>query len=56
MGTFLVIVLLAGIVGLVIWRMYKEKKQGRSSCGKCNGCANAALCHTHLSKKSSTSK
>ena len=42
MGTVLVGGVLAVIVGLLIWKMIKDKKAGKSSCGgdcaHCRGC------------------
>ena len=42
MGTVIVGGVLAIIVGLLIWKMIKDKKTGKSSCGgdcaHCKGC------------------
>lgn len=42
MGTVIVGSVLAVIVGLLIWKMIKDKKAGKSSCGgdcaHCRGC------------------
>lgn len=42
MGTVIVGGVLAVIVGLLIWKMIKDKKAGKSSCGgdcaHCRGC------------------
>lgn len=42
MGTVIVGGVLAVIVGLLIWKMIKDKKTGKSSCGgdcaHCKGC------------------
>lgn len=42
MGTVIVGGVLAVIVGLLIWKMVKDKKAGKSSCGgdcaHCRGC------------------
>ena len=42
MGTVIVGGVLAVIVGLLIWKMIKDKKVGKSSCGgdcaHCKGC------------------
>ena len=42
MGTVIVGGVLAVIVGLLIWKMIKDKKTGKSSCGgdcaHCRGC------------------
>ena len=42
MGTVIVDGVLAVIVGLLVWKMIKDKKAGKSSCGgdcaHCRGC------------------
>ena len=42
MGTVIVGGVLAVIVGLLVWKMIKDKKAGKSSCGgdcaHCRGC------------------
>lgn len=42
MGTVIVGGVLAIIVGLLVWKMVKDKKAGKSSCGgdcaHCRGC------------------
>ena len=42
MGTVIVGGVLAIIVGLMVWKMIKDKKAGKSSCGgdcaHCRGC------------------
>ena len=42
MGTVIVGGVLAVIVGLLVWKMIKDKKAGKSSCGgdcaHCKGC------------------
>ena len=42
MGTIIVGGVLAIIVGLLVWKMIKDKKAGKSSCGgdcaHCRGC------------------
>ncbi|MBQ4257558.1 MAG: FeoB-associated Cys-rich membrane protein [Clostridia bacterium] len=47
MGTILVTVLVMAIVGLVIYSMAKNKKEGKSSCSSCGGaCAHCTMqCH-----------
>lgn len=46
-GTILVLLLLAAIVAFVIYRMVKDKKQGKSSCGgNCSSCPNGCACHS----------
>lgn len=49
MGDFIVIAILAVIVGLVIRKMIKDKRAGKSSCGcDCGCCSMAGSCHTKL--------
>ncbi len=51
-GTIVVLLLLAAIVAFVIYRMVKDKKQGKSSCGNnCAHCACAGACHNNAVKK-----
>ncbi len=51
-GTIVVLLLLAAIVAFVIYRMVKDKKQGKSSCGNnCAHCACAGACHSSAAKK-----
>ena len=46
MGTAIVIIVLVLVVGLIIWKMCRDKKQGISSCGcGCSACPNAEFCH-----------
>ena len=46
MGTAIAVIILALIVGLIIWRMVKDKKAGKSSCGcQCGSCPMAGQCH-----------
>ena len=47
-GTFGVLAVLVIIVGLIIYKMIKDKKSGKSSCscgGSCSGCGMAGSCH-----------
>lgn len=51
-GTIVVCVLLALMLGAVAYKMIKDKKQGKSSCG--GGCANCAMhgqCHSKSESK-----
>lgn len=43
MGTFLVVAVLAGLTALVIRRMIRDKKTGKSCCGDCGRCSGG--CH-----------
>ena len=47
-GTLAVLGVLVIIVGLIIYKMIKDKKSGKSSCscgGSCSGCGMAGSCH-----------
>ena len=45
-GTIAVSLLLAGLVGLIIFRLRKDRKQGKSSCGcQCGSCPMSGCCH-----------
>ncbi len=47
MGTIAVLAVLALIIGLIIRKMRKDKKEGKSSCGcGCEGCAMKDACHS----------
>ena len=47
-GTILVVLVLAVIVALIIRKIIRDKKVGRSSCGAgCAGCAMRGSCHKH---------
>lgn len=47
-GTIAVALVLAAVVALIIIKMYKDKKKGKSSCGSgCAHCPMAGKCHTH---------
>lgn len=51
-GTFIVLLIVAAVVGLVIFVMHRDKKNGKNSCGEnCSGCAAAGMCHSHKQKK-----
>lgn len=46
LGTIVVALVLAIVVGLIICKMYRDKKQGKSSCGcNCASCPMANECH-----------
>ena len=46
MGTAVVVIILAVVVGLIIWSMVRDKKAGKSSCGcNCGNCPMAGKCH-----------
>lgn len=45
-ATIIVCILLMAVVLLVISKLRKDKKAGKSACGcKCAGCPNASVCH-----------
>ncbi len=44
-ATVIISILLAGIVGLVIFKLIRDKKQGKSSCGcGCSNCPHSGVC------------
>ena len=46
LGTIIVALALTIVVGLIIFKMYRDKKQGKSSCGcNCSSCPMANECH-----------
>lgn len=45
-GTILVVLILAVMVGMIVRKMIRDKKAGKSSCGAgCAGCAMRGACH-----------
>lgn len=45
-ATVIVSVILAAVVGLVIFIMVRDRKKGASGCGcGCSGCAMSEYCH-----------
>ena len=52
LGTLLIGAVLLLIVGLIVWRLRKNKKSGKSSCGcGCSGCAMREHCHPTENKE-----
>ncbi|MGN1402709.1 MAG: FeoB-associated Cys-rich membrane protein [Ruminococcus sp.] len=52
-GTWIVILILASVVALVVWKLVKDKRNGKSSCGcNCGCCPNSQLCHSPTEPKS----
>ena len=50
-GTIAVCLLLAVVVFLIIIKMIKNKKQGKSSCGcGCQNCSMSEFCHKEKSE------
>ncbi|MDE6521048.1 MAG: FeoB-associated Cys-rich membrane protein [Ruminococcus sp.] len=46
MGTFIVATVLATIIVLIIVKLIRDKKQGKTSCGcGCTNCAMKDKCH-----------
>ena len=51
-ATLIVSALLLVVVGLVIFKMVKDKKNGKTGCGcGCSGCAMADICHQKSENK-----
>lgn len=45
-STIIVAIAVLAIIGFIVYKMIKDKKQGKSSCGcGCKDCANASMCH-----------
>ena len=45
-GTMMVGLLVAAMVAMLVWKMIRDKRQGKSSCGcGCEGCALKDKCH-----------
>lgn len=46
MGTFIIGGLLTIVVTLIVVKMVKDKKAGKTSCGcGCSGCPSNGICH-----------
>ena len=46
MATLIIGLIVAAVIFLAAWQLYKDKKTGRSSCGRgCAGCPHACSCH-----------
>jgi len=47
LGTIIVTLIVLVIVSLIIIKMIKDKKHGKSSCGcDCKNCPNSPYCHS----------
>lgn len=47
LSTIIVCIVLIAVVALIISKMVKDKKKGKSSCGcGCSNCAMAGKCHS----------
>lgn len=45
-GTLVIGVIVAAAVVLIVLKMARDKKKGRTSCGcGCSGCPSAGICH-----------
>lgn len=45
-GTFAVLFILLAVIGIIVFTIIKDRKQGKNTCG--HGCANCAMhgqCH-----------
>lgn len=52
LATIIVSLILLIITAVIIYKLVKDRKQGKKSCGyNCNGCPNSCLCHKKNSKK-----
>ena len=48
LATILVSLVLFAILGLILFRLRKDKKGGASSCScGCKGCGASGMCHPH---------
>lgn len=46
LGTIIILIVLASVVLLIIFRMYKNHKKGKTACGcGCDNCPSAKICH-----------
>lgn len=46
LATIIICLVLAGIVGLILYKAVKDKKQGKSACGcNCSCCPMGGACH-----------
>ena len=50
MATFIVAMVVAGMVALAIRSIRRDKKAGKS-CGSCSGCGGSADCHVNQESK-----
>lgn len=46
-STVVVALILACVLGMIVYNQYKRKKQGKGSCScGCGGCAMSDVCHS----------
>lgn len=51
MGTIVVFLIVAAVIALIIFKLIRDRKNGKSSCGcGCESCANSKLCHGYKEK------
>jgi len=52
LGTIIVGIIVLAIVAAISLKLFKDKKEGKSSCGSsCKCCPNSALCHSQKGKR-----
>lgn len=52
LATILVSIILLAVVGLIIRKLVRDRKKGKSTCGcGCKDCPSASLCHPSPEKK-----
>lgn len=50
-GTIVVMLMVAAVLTLAVLKLYRDKKNGKSSCGcKCAGCPNSSVCNDGKNK------
>ena len=55
LGTIIMSIILLAIVAGIIWKMYRDKKKGKSSCGcGCSHCAMSGTCHPNQDTQKKT--
>ncbi len=47
-GSWIVAIVLIAIIGLIVYKLVKDKQKGKSSCGCC---PNESLCHSNQKHK-----
>ncbi|HJD24286.1 MAG TPA: FeoB-associated Cys-rich membrane protein [Firmicutes bacterium] len=51
-GSLLIGLAVLAIVALIVRKLYRDRKRGRSSCGcGCDHCPSAGACHGHTERK-----
>ena len=50
-GTVVVLIIVAAVIAAIIWKMARNKREGRTSCGcGCESCALNGQCHEKTQK------